>query len=251
LEIRKRIIKKHIVFTFLLLGTLCHANSDTSLKLVSELSFQKNQDSTLYKLYRKADSLYKTKNYTTSLKFALKVIDKSKRNTDRELTSNTNYLIARIWYSTGAYDKAIVYFQKSVAGFSKIIEEKNFLNENLEKYQIKDDFNILNGNLQIGNSYSKLYEQFIDDIEKDSLNRIYRTKALFYYDKILKSNSLSEDVLLLKSITFNNVSNIYLRDSAYIKAEEFTLKSIEIEKRIGDSYSLATGYNALSNIHFF
>ena len=251
MEIRKRIIKKHIVFTFLLLGTLCHANSDTSLKLVSELSFQKNQDSTLYKLYRKADSLYKTKNYTTSLKFALKVIDKSKRNTDRELTSNTNYLIARIWYSTGAYDKSIVYFQKSVAGFSKIIEEKNFLNENLEKYLIKDDFNILNGNLQIGNSYSKLYEQFIDDTEKDSLNRIYRTKALFHYDKILKSNSLSEDILLLKSITFNNVSNIYLRDSAYIKAEELTLKSIEIEKRIGDSYSLATGYNALSNIHFF
>jgi signal transduction histidine kinase len=67
----------------------------------------------------------------------------------------------------------------------------------------------------------------------------------------VQSNSISNDILSLKSKTFNNISAIYLRDSAYIEAEEYTLRSLEIKKRLGDQYLLASGYNALSNIHFY
>ena len=42
-----------------------------------------------------------------------------------------------------------------------------------------------------------------------------------------------------------------MRDSAYKKAEKYILKSLEIKKRLGDKYLLASGYNALSNIYFF
>jgi signal transduction histidine kinase len=117
--------------------------------------------------------------------------------------------------------------------------------------ELKDEFHVLNGNLQIGNSYLRLFEKFDDEPEKDSISSVYRSKAFTYYDIIVQSDSFSEDVSLLKSKTYNNISSIYLRDSAYIKAEEYTLKSLEIKKKLGDPYLLASGYNALSNIHFF
>lgn len=249
--IENKKVSNNSLFILLFIGNLCYANSDTNFKLVSEFTFEKSQDSVIYKNYKKADSLYKTKNYTTSLKLALKIVDASKSNTDLELLSNTNYLIGKIWYATRAYDKAIVYFEKSVAGFSQLIEEKNFSNESLENYQLNDNLNVLNGNLQIGNSYQRLFELFLDEKGKDSLNEFNREKALFHYDKILESNSLSNEVSILKSKAYNNISGIYIRDSAYIKAEEYTLKSLEIVKRLGDKYLLASGYNALSNIYFF
>ena len=235
----------------LFLGSLCYGNFGANLKLAPEFTFEQLQDSTFYKLYKKSDSLYKTKNYTTSLKLALQVIDASSKDTNLELVSNTHFLIGKIWYASRAYDKAIVYFQKSVDGFSKVIEAQTFTKEvNIDSKSIYD-YNILNGNLQIGKSYSKLYEEFIDDPNKDSINGIHRTKALLYYDTIVQSNSISNDILSLKSKTFNNISAIYLRDSAYTEAEEYTLRSLEIKKRLGDQYLLASGYNALSNIHFF
>jgi len=233
------------------MGKVCYAHSDNTSKVLSESAFQKSKDSTLYNLYNKADSLFKVKKFTTSLKFALKVIDASKQVPDLQLVSNTNYLIGKIWYASRAYEKAIVYFQKSVAGHSKVLKENNFSNEHLERHPINDDLNILNGNLQIGDSYQRLFELFIENKGKDSIKKIYREKALFFYDKILQSNSLSNDVSLLKSKAHNNISGIYMRDSVYLKAEEYLLKSLEIKKRLGDKYLLASGYNALSNIYFF
>ena len=247
----KKIFCTNIVFTLLFIGKVCYANSDNTFKVLSEFAFQKSKDSILYNLYNKADSLFKVKKFTTSLKFALKIIDASKQDTSLELVSNTNYLVGKIWYASAAYDKAIVYFKKSVVGYTRIFEEKNFLNEHLEKYQINDDFNILNGNLQIGKSYQELFELFIDKKENNSISTLHRKKALFFYDKILKSSSSSNDVSLLKSKAYNNISGIYLRDSAYMKAKEYLLKSLEIKKRLGDKYLLASGYNALSNIYFY
>jgi signal transduction histidine kinase/tetratricopeptide (TPR) repeat protein len=247
----KKIFCTNIVFTLLFIGKVCYANSDNTFKVLSEFAFQKSKDSILYNLYNKADSLFKVKKFTTSLKFALKIIDASKQDTSLELVSNTNYLVGKIWYASAAYDKAIVYFKKSVVGYTRIFEEKIFLNEHLEKYQINDDFNILNGNLQIGKSYQELFELFIDKKENNSISTLHRKKALFFYDKILKSSLLSNDVSLLKSKAYNNISGIYLRDSAYMKAKEYLLKSLEIKKRLGDKYLLASGYNALSNIYFY
>jgi signal transduction histidine kinase len=235
----------------LFIGTVCYGNSVANLTFTAEFSLDQAQDSIRYRLYKKADSLYKTKNYTISLKLALQVIDASKNDINTELIANTHYLIGSIFYATRDYENAIVYFQKSVAGFSQIRQNSRFIQETNPNNELKETFHILNGNLQIGSSYSRLNEKFIDEAEKDSITSIYRSKALLYYDIILQSKSLSKDVYLLKAKAYNNISGIYLRDSAYAAAEEYALKSLEIEKRIGDSYSLATGYNLLSNIYFF
>jgi len=98
------------------MGKVCYAHSDNTSKVLSESAFQKSKDSTLNNLYNKADSLFKVKKFTTSLKFALKVIDASKQVTDLQLVSNTNYLIGKIWYASRAYEKALVYFQKKCCG---------------------------------------------------------------------------------------------------------------------------------------
>jgi signal transduction histidine kinase len=244
-------INKYIVLILLFVVNLCYGNSAANLKFAAEFSLESPQDSTYYRLYKKADSLYKTKNYTISLKLALQVADASKKLTDTELVANTHYLIGSIFYATRDYENAIVYFQQSVDGFSQTLQNSKFpqeLNHNNEPIEV---FPILNGNLQIGSSYSRLYEQFIDDAEMDSISVVYRFKALEYYDVILQSNAISKDISLLKSKAYNNISSIYLRDSAFAAAEKYTLKSIEIKKKLGDQYLLASGYNALSNIHFF
>jgi tetratricopeptide (TPR) repeat protein len=234
-----------------LVGIVCYGNSAANLTFTAEFSLDQAQDSIRYRLYKKADSLYKTKNYTTALKLALQVIDASSNDVNLELVSSTHLLIGEIWYASRAYENAIVYFQKSVAGFSQIRQNSRFTQEVNPRNELKDEFHVLNGNLQIGNSYLRLFEKFDDEPEKDSISSVYRSKAFTYYDIIVQSDSFSEDVSLLKSKTYNNISSIYLRDSAYIKAEEYTLKSLEIKKKLGDPYLLASGYNALSNIHFF
>lgn len=241
-----------LVTLMLLLGSKIFASTKNETKSFFVLSsFQQKQDSTLYKLYHKADSLYKTKNYTTSLKFALKVIDESDENTDLELVSNANYLVGRIWYASRAYKKAIVYFQNSVQGYSKMIRIKGPLEGFQDKDRINNDYNVLNGNLQVGTSYQRLYELFLDDKEKDSIKTRYRDSTLYYYDKIIQSNSLAKNISVMKSKVYNNLSGMHLRDSAFEKAEEYMLRSLDIKKKIGDQYLLASGYNALSNIHFF
>ena len=247
----KKIINKYIFPSLFFIAYLCYGNSGTNFKFVPEFSLEQAQDSTFYKLYKRADSLYKTKNYTSSLKLALKVIDASSEDTNIELVSNTHFLIGKIWYASRAYDKAIVYFQKSVDGFSKIIKAQTFTKEVEVGNKSKIAFHILNGNIQIGSSYLRMYEKFIDNPDMDSISSVYRSKALGYYDTVVQSNSFSKDVSLLKAQVFNNISGIYIRDSAYADAEEYTRRSLEIKKRLGDKLSLAFGYNALSNIHFF
>jgi signal transduction histidine kinase len=247
----KKIIKKYIFYSLLLAGIVCYGNSGINLKFVPEFSLGFPQDSIRYRLYKKADSLYKAKNYTTALKLAFQVIDASEGVIDTELVANTHYLIGSIFYETRDYGNAIVYFQQSVDGFSQIRQNSRFTQESNPNNEPEETFHILNGNLQIGKSYSKLYEKLIDEPEKDSLNSMYRTKALVYYDTIVQSNAISKDISLLKSKAYNNISAIYLRDSAYIKAEEYTRKSLKIKKKLGDQYLLASGYNALSNIYFF
>jgi hypothetical protein len=121
--------------------------------------------------------------------------------------------------------------KKSVAGFSQIRQNSRFIQETNPNNELKETFHILNGNLQIGSSYSRLNEKFIDEAEKDSITSIYRSKALLYYDTIVQSNSSSKAISLLKSKAHNNISGLYLRDSAYAAAEEYALKSLEIEKK--------------------
>ena len=204
----KKIIDKYLLYLLLFVGTLCYGNSATNLKFAAEFSLDSPQDSIRYRLYKKADSLYKTKNYTTSLKLAFQVIDASKNDINTELLANTHYLIGSIFYATRDYENGIVYFQKSVAGFSQIRQNSRLSQETNLNNELKETFHVLNGNFQIGNSYLRQYEKF-NDPEMDSISSVYRLKAFGYYDTILQSNSTSKAISLLKSKAYNNISGIY------------------------------------------
>tara|TARA_R110000787_G_scaffold12665_2_gene40681 strand:+ start:6257 stop:8014 length:1758 start_codon:yes stop_codon:yes gene_type:complete len=215
------------------------------------LFFQKNQNSTLYKLFEKSDSLFKAKKYTRALKLALRVIDDAEKSEDLELISKTNYLIGRIWYLTESYENAIFYFKTSLKQLTEITEVNDSSKE-LDLEKLNNNYNVLNNNLQIGSSYLKLFNSTYEvGLDRDSLkNKIYRDSIIFYYGKIVNASSLSRDISLLKSKALNNLAGVYIRDSIYDLAKMYTLKSLEIKKKIGDQYSIAAGYNALFNIHF-
>jgi signal transduction histidine kinase/tetratricopeptide (TPR) repeat protein len=225
----------------------CSRSAETESDSVSALSFKKSKDSILIIQYNKADSLFQKKNYSTSLKIALDVLEQAKKKNDAELTSNTNYLIGKVWYESRSYEKAITYFKSSLDGFSKILSrKKDYDNKKISDFE---DYLILENNYNVGRSYHKLYEIWRRNGGIKELT--YKDSTLFYYDKIIKSNSFKNEISLLKSKAFNNLSGLYIRDSLFSLAEKYALKSLEIKKKIGDQYLIASGYNALSNIHFY
>lgn len=237
------------ILAIVLVDMSCMRNAETESSSVSALSIKHFKDSVLTNQFNQADSLFVSKNYSTALKIALDVLEQAKEKNDLELTSNTNYLIGKIWYESRSFEKAISSFKLSLKGFEEILNSKSSIQEKrlLSKFE---DHLFLENTYNIGRSYHKLYEIWRKD-PKSTEKRIYKDSTLFYYDKIINSNSLKKEVVLLKSKTYNNLSGIYVRDSLFSKAEDFAIKSLDMKKRFGDQYLIASGYNALSNIHFY
>tara|TARA_R110001632_G_scaffold2297_10_gene10095 strand:- start:3035 stop:4885 length:1851 start_codon:yes stop_codon:yes gene_type:complete len=244
---------KHYILVFLsliLFSNNIQSNpKQTNENTLASLGFinQKN-DSILIKLYQKSDSLFNKKNYPLSLKAALKVLDDAKEKGDIELVSKTNYLIGKIFYESRSYQKAVSYFKSSLYGSLKILQKNDSLKDqglNL----LNEDYSYLENNFQVGRSYHKLYES--GDLNDSVKESIYKDSIFFYYDYVLKSGSIKDDISLLKSRALNNISGIYLQDSLFDKAERYALQSIEIKERLGDQLLIASSYNTLSNIYFY
>lgn len=208
---------------------------------------QQKNDSIVIRLYQKADSLYLAKSYSLGLEIALKVLDEAKENNNLELVSKTNYLIGKLWYNTGAYEKSVKYLKSSMDGFLEILKNNDSLRET--SVNIEDNnYEFLDRTFEVGRAYHKLYEIS----ENDSINEpIYKDSTLYYYNKIIDAESLEKKIALLQSRALNNLSGIYVRDSLYDEAEDFALKSLDIKEKYGDQYLRASAYNALSNIYFY
>jgi signal transduction histidine kinase len=259
------LIKKYHIRIYLivlvLFKTQLSFSTNAGFDLYSNPAFQIEQqkDSALYKAYKIADSLHKARNYSTALRAAFVVLDQATESGDSDLITKTNYLIGKIWYSTESYEKAVTYFKLSLDGVTESIINKNSL-DNLDfKGALSNDYKYLDNNYKIGKSYQLLFEILVskEDNENQVLSKYdtlkkkqYRDSTLFYYQKIIESNALSKKNIKLKSLTYNNLAGIYIRDSLLDKAEEYTLKSLEIKKDIGDQVSLAIGYNSLSNVYY-
>jgi signal transduction histidine kinase len=208
---------------------------------------QQENDSIIVELYKKADSLYEAKSYTLGLQIALKVLDEAKKDNNNTLVSKTNYLIGKLWYQTGAYEKSVRYLKTSMTGLVEILQSNDSLRDSNLDIE-NSNYEFLDQNFQIGRAYHKLYE--IN--EHDSIREpIYKDSTLYYYNKIINAESIEKEISLLKSRALNNLSGIYIRDSLFDKAEEVALKSVEIKKVHGDQYLRASAYNALSNIYFY
>lgn len=227
----------------------CNTSAETEADSVSALSIKQFKDSLLTSQFNRADSLFLIKNYSSALKIALDVLEQAEAKNDLELTSNTSYLIGKIWYESRSFEKAISSFKSSLEGFGEILNSKTSVQERKSNVDFEDHL-FLENTYNIGRSYHKLYEIWRKD-PKNIKKTTYKDSTLFYYDRIIKSSSLKKEVVLLKSKTYNNLSGIYVRDSMFSEAEDFALKSLDMKKRFGDQYLIASGYNALSNIHFY
>lgn len=232
----------------MLLGLLSFSNfsysSTANIVNFKSVNFQVSQKTELVDLYKKSDSLFKLKEYPIALELALELLDRAKNANDGLMISEANYLIGNIWYKSRSYDKAIPYFKASLEDFLRIIEESDKYDTDLDP-DLKSGLKILQNNFDLGKTYHRINEK-IDD--NDSLALLYQDSAKFYYNKVIENPSLKEDIRKLQSKVYNNLSGIYYRDSLFDKAEEYSRKSLDIKKLLGDQYSIAIGYNSLANI---
>lgn len=221
----------------------------TSFKPLVSLGFiNQKKDSVLFQLYQKSDSLLKKRNFPLSLKVAFKVLDEAKINEDDELVSKTNYLIGRIFYESRSFKRAITYFKSSLYGSLKILQRNDSIKEFGANF-LNEDFSYLEKNYQVGKSYHQLYE--LSETNDSIRNFVLKDSIYYYYDMVLNSNSIKDEISLLKAKTLNAISNVYVKDSLFDKAEKYALRSIEIKEKLGNQLLIASSYNTLSNIYFY
>lgn len=187
------------------------------------------KDSTLNN-YNVALNLYKAKEYTKALKLSFKLLDEYKDENEIVLINN---LIGDVFKETNNHSRAIKHYLKSLNILNKI---KIKSNDN-----IKTDYSKL-----ISSIYIKLAPEYqlLKDAKIDS--------ALYYYDKLLKHNSIDKKSSLLKARAYNNLSAIYrdidtLKDLS--KAKLFINKAIDINKIFGENIVLASNYSNLANVY--
>ncbi|MFD2565971.1 ATP-binding protein [Pseudotenacibaculum haliotis] len=234
--------KVYIVSLLLLICASVYAKNNMINVVSIEQATRKKQDSTLYKLYHKADSLYNSENYALALKVILEVVDETN---DNELEFLAKYLAGKIWYKTRAYKKTINYLKPYFLELNSRLKESDVNEE--KKTGIS--FRLLKCNFQIGKSYQRLYE--IEFQSKDSiLKKRYSDSTVFFYEKVLKSSSKLVEAMGYKASTYNNLSGLYTRSGKYQLAEKYALEAIRMFKIYGEKSDVALVYNLLFNIYF-
>ena len=98
-----------------------------------------------------------------------------KKVNDKKLLFLTNFLIAKIWYKTRSYNKAIDYFKRSRNSFYINDSLKNDLEKD---FFLKENFLLVDNDFRIGTSYHRL-------LEKNDSIIMYKDSALYYYNKVL------------------------------------------------------------------
>lgn len=205
---------------------------ETFISNVSPYLLQNEEkDSLQIKQYKKIKNLYEKGKYSQSLDLGLKLLEEIKKDRKNiELEYLCNFLIGEIFGKINNYDKALLYYKKSL---SLLRQNSKLLDRDGKIYSNTD---LLNSLLKIGGQYQKLKK-------KDS--------ALFYYNKVIEDNNIGENkkALFIKAGTYTNLSIIYREDSVYNKARFYASKSIEIYKKINDKIFEAVAMNNLGDIY--
>ncbi len=223
-----------LLLIFFINKTLYSKSKEAVLYMASSFVMQKDS---LSEEYSKAKKLYDLKKYASSLKVALKLIEEDNKSSNKELIF-TNYLIANIFFSSRSNNDAIKYYKKTLNLLNKsrnnnldiLTNDSNSL-ENIESVTL----------LALGSLYYRLYAN--DNLKKD------KDSALFYYKKVVKIESLNNNIFPIKSKAYINLSGIYMKDSIYNKAKFFALKSIEIHKKLNNKVTEAATLGQLSSIY--
>ena len=203
-------------------------------------------DTTLIEKHQIANKFYEEGKYSEALRRSLSLLQEAKTDDNIQVITDTYYLLGKIWYKSKSYEKAITYFKASLDGYVTYYEDNKVFEADDPDSQI--EFLLLENNFKIGNSYHRLFERS----DLDSIRElVYKDSTIYYYEEVIKKQHLKENFLLIQGKAYNNLSGIVVRDSLFELAESYGKKSLQIKKKIGDQYGIASAYQNLSNIHFF
>ena len=197
---------------------------------VSFFSDQEKDSITNQKL-KKATALYNNKKYVESLRLAFALYEQTKNNNYTKTHYLVTNLIAKIYRQNKEHKRAVVFYKKSV----RLILLNTSYNKDLGSFNNKDYAENL---LRLGGEYQLLR---------------MNDSAIFYYEKLAKLNSLTDEVLGFQASSYSNLAGIYQKDTTmsnhYEKAVEFSEKAIAIHKKRNKRLSQASAINNLANVY--
>tara|TARA_R110002072_G_scaffold4593_2_gene31978 strand:+ start:2026 stop:3834 length:1809 start_codon:yes stop_codon:yes gene_type:complete len=197
---------------------------------VSFFSDQEKDSITNQKL-KKATAFYNNKKYVESLRLAFALYEQTKNNKSTKIHYLVTSLIAKIYRQNKEHKKSVVFYKKSL----RLILLNPSYNKDLGSFNNKDYAENL---LRLGGEYQLLR---------------MNDSAIFYYEKLAKLNSLTDEVLGFQASSYSNLAGIYQKDTTmlnhYEKAIEFSERAIEVHEKRNNRLSQASAINNLANVY--
>ncbi len=235
-------VKKNSIFFIIFLLIINHLiraqhleqkQTESELNHTSLLSVKKE--------YIKALNLYKTEKYVEALETTYPQYEKIKKNKSSRYYQLITNLIGDIYYQTKKNDKSIFFYKESLSYYNY----NNYLNNDFSKLK-KDSIDsfLSRTYLQLGSLFQKKMKNISNN------NNLHpKDSAIYYYRKLENLNSILNNSLKYKAISYYNLSGIFLDQKQYKKAETYALKAIDIHKTDNDEINLASSLNNLGNVY--
>jgi serine phosphatase RsbU (regulator of sigma subunit) len=186
---------------------------------------------------------------------AIKMADKMK---DKKLLASGYNNLAILFKNQGNYKKAIGYLKEARKRYTELGDKIGIANclQNMSNAYRRDK----QPDMAI-NCSNEAYKLFAGEGDKDGLVSSFSSLgAVYMEDKLDYKRALSffkraDSVAIIqndmgdKSLTAQNLANCYYRVKDYKLAEEYTKRSIELGKKLGNTENEANNYQNLSAIY--
>ena len=192
----------------------------------SPLALIQERDSLLMKRYAEAMTLFKKDDFSNALTLSLKLHEDLKSNS---LKFQVNFLIGDIFRKLRNHQKSLIYFKRSLKYLGDTVDSELSLSSNL------------NNNKHKAITYLKLGVLY-KRIEKND-------SAIYFFKKIIDEKSVNNEIHSELASAYNNLSTIYIRDSLYGLAKNYSLKAVKIRQEMNDKVSEASTLGNLASIH--
>lgn len=231
--------KKRALFYLLLIFKLkviaCSIDKgETFYKEVSPLSIMQQKDTVLQNQYLYIIKNIKRNEHNSSLALSLKLLEDSRKKKDKNLEFLSTYLIGDLFMKLNNHNKALEYLNKSLTLL--LNNNESYFTDDIKNYNV--DYS---KNEALANNFLKLGAEYI------LVNKI--DSAKYFFNKIVDLKSLNNDLENVKASAYNNLSGLYLIDSFYDKAKEFSLKALEIRRRTNNKLFEASALGNLASIY--
>lgn len=210
-----------------------HLNSFTNLIIATErnnsvafavLQNQNTQNEKIHEKLKNAEYHFKEKNTETALKLYLEVIEIAKQNNNITILEECYYRVSIIFKSIENYEKAILYYSKSLG-------KATILNDTLK---------IIDRNINLASLHHKLYilDSIRNPVRLDSFS-FYSNRA----NKIINNNPKYNEQ---KATYYNSLAILENIKGAYLSGIEQTKKALQIQIELHDTLNQAISYNTMA-----